>query len=243
MTNTICTIKRAANVEVAETERFTLLLFDYGETIGMKLYTGSDRQLIAVCEHDFVKHRTSYAFTAGEKVISNSNLSLSERYEPVESMRTIESFQLSDSNLPTVSEAGIKECLRLWRMRDTLTVSEDSFFFQLCSGKTEYVFSIIPESDNIYCGASYNIAFDMGLFGGRQYFRIRNYKDNTEKFCGFHADLSYEAKDIDIPIAECKPGTCSLTSKGLAWTVKRYTDDEIVLYGCGGDEYIVSRLP
>ena len=82
-------------------------------------------------------------------------------------MRTIESFQLSDSNLPTVSEAGIKECLRLWRMRDTLTVSKDSFFFQLCSGKTEYVFSIIPESDNIYCGASYNIAFDMGLFGGR----------------------------------------------------------------------------
>ncbi len=32
-----------------------------------------------------------------------------------------------------------------------------------------------------------------------------------------------------------------LTSKGYIWAVKRYTDDMIVLQGCGEDEYTYRR--
>lgn len=33
-----------------------------------------------------------------------------------------------------------------------------------------------------------------------------------------------------------------MTQRGLAWTIKRYTDDVIVLQGCGDDEYKYRRL-
>ena len=94
---------------------------------------------------------------------------------------------------------------------------------------------------NIYCGASYNIVFDLGMFSGGQFFRIRNYKDNSENYCRFFCDFSYEFREIDIPTEECELGKCLTTSKGLMWCVKRYTDDEIVLQGCGEDEYIYRR--
>ena len=99
-----------------------------------------------------------------------------------DSMRRLESFQVDHSGekLPTFSEAGIPGCLKAWRIGDSLSASADNFIFLLCTGKTEYVFSIIPENDNICCGASYNIVFDLGLFGVRQYFRLRSYKDNSQ---------------------------------------------------------------
>ena len=79
------------------------------------------------------------------------------------------------------------------------------------------------------------------MFSGGQFFRIRIYKDNSEKFCGFYYDFSYEAKDINIPTEQCELGKCLKTSKGLMWCIKRYTDEEIVLQGCGDDEYIYRR--
>ena len=94
---------------------------------------------------------------------------------------------------------------------------------------------------NIYCGASYNIVFDLGLFSGGQFFRIRNYKDNSEKWCRFHCDFSYESSDVKIPTEQCELGKCFITTKGLMWCIKRYTDDEIVLQGCGDNDYIYRR--
>ena len=94
---------------------------------------------------------------------------------------------------------------------------------------------------NIYCGASYNIVFDLGLFSGGQFFRIRNYKDNSEKWCRFHCDFSYESRDVKIPTEQCELGKCLITTKGLMWCIKRYTDDEIVLQGCGDNDYIYRR--
>ena len=158
-------------------------------------------------------------------------------------MRRLESFVVDHSGtpLPTVKEAGIPKCLTLWRMADSYHATHDELNFFLCTGKTEYIFSIQAENTNIYCGASYNIVFDLGLFSGGQFFRIRNYKDNSEKWCGFYCDFSYESKDIKIPTEQCELGKCLMTTKGLMWCVKRYTDDEIVLQGCGDDEYTYRR--
>ena len=133
------------------------------------------------------------------------------------------------------------QCLTVWRMADSYCATHDNFNFYLCTGKTEYIFSINAQDTNIYCGASYNTVFDLGLFSGGQFFRIRNYKDNSEKWCGFLCDFSYEPREIKIPTEECELGKCLRTSKGLMWCVKRYNDDEIVLQGCGDDEYTYHR--
>ena len=127
-------------------------------------------------------------------------------------------------------------------MADSYHADADWFNFYLCTGKTEYIFSVRPKDTDIYCGASCNFAFDIGLFSGGQYFRIRNYKENRDKYGTFWRDFSYEVKHIEIPTIQCEPGKCTRTDQDLSWDIKRYTDDEIVLQGCGDDEYIYRRL-
>lgn len=249
----VCGVYRSAKSEIVETEKFALVYYCNSDKsiLGTKLYSGfvTKKRLVAVCERDQVSQLTKYAYSTevGTVISNDANLSstLGEAYDPSakQSMRRLERFTVdhSGNRLPSVREAGIPKCLTLWRMADSYKVSTDSFFFFLCTGKTEYVFSIDVKDTNIYCGASYNIAFDLGLFGGGQFFRIRNYKDNSEPFCRFQCNFSYEPDAIAIPTEQCELGQCVQTSQGFLWCVKRYTDDEIVLQGCGDDEYIYRR--
>ena len=250
-----CGVYRGADCEIVETEKFALVLYCSPDKniLGTKLYKGYEdkKKLVAVCERDKLSEKTSYAYLVKDsdphRSVTNGDLShcLGEDYDPrlKRSMRRLESFIVDHSGapLPTVKEAGIPRCLSLWRMADSYYANDETFNFFLCTGKTEYIFSIKPQDTNIYCGASYNIVFDLGLFSGGQFFRIRNYRDNSEKWCRFVCDFSYEAQEINIPTSECALGKCLQTSKGLMWCVKRYTDDEIVLQGCGDDEYVYRR--
>ena len=250
-----CGVYRGINCEIVETERFALMLYCSSDKniLGAKLFKGYEnkKRLIAVCERDLVEEKTNYAYFVEDSTpytaITNGECvhELSKAWDPnvKNSMRRLEAFAVDHSGtpLPAVSEAGLPKCLTLWRMSDGYHATHDDFHFFLCTGKTEYIFSIKPEDTNIYCGASYNIVFDLGLFSGGQFFRIRNYKDNTEKWCKFHCDFSYESREIKIPTEQCELGKCLMTTKGLMWCVKRYTDDEIVLQGCGDDEYTYRR--
>lgn len=249
----VCGVYRNADSELVETEQFALLYYRSAErsVIGTVLYRGFDEQKtpVAVCEYSESEKRTSYTYlTEDGAVIANCEhltSRLSESYDPLRKnhMRRTEAFFVDHSGkpLPSVKEAGIPTCLAQWKMSDRYFAGENEMQFLLSTGKTDYVFSIQPTDTNVYCGASYNIVFDLGLFGGRQFFRIRNYCDNTEPFCGFHADFSYTPPDIRIPTEQCVPGGCISTREGIMWCVKRYTDDEIVLQGCGDDEYSYRR--
>ena len=250
-----CGVYRGSNCEIVETEKFALVFYCSSDKniLGAKLYRGYEnkKRLVAICERDQVNEKTEYAYfmednthttiTNSEKMASR----LGESYDcnAKKSMRRLESFVVDHSGtpLPTVKDVGIPKCLTLWRMADSYYATHDNFNFYLCTGRTEYIFSIKIQDANIYCGASYNIVFDLGLFSGGQFFRIRNYKDNTDKWCGFHCDFSYESREIKIPTEECELGKFLRTSKGLMWCVKRYSDDEIVLQGCGDDEYTYRR--
>ena len=250
-----CGVYRGMNCEIVETEKFALMLYCSSDknTLGAKLYKGYEnkKSLVAICERDLVEKTTKFAYlveySAPHTPIANSELvsELNTAWNPdiKNSMRRLESFMVDHSGtpLPTVKDAGIFKCLTVWRMTDSYCATYDNFNFYLCTGRTEYSFSIELLDQNIYCGASYNIVFELGLFAGVQFFRIRNYKDNSEKWCGFHCDFSYETREIRIPIEECEIGKCVRTSAGLMWCVKRYSDDEIVLQGCGDDEYAYRR--
>lgn len=249
-----CGVYRHSGCEIVETEKFALVFYCSGDkgVLGTKLYKGYEnkKHLVAVCERDQANQYTEYAYFVedSEQTICNSErlaAMLGDAYDPhmKSTMRRLETFLVDHSGvpLPSVKEAGIPKCLTLWRMADSYYATYNKCHFFLCTGKTEYIFSIQTEDTNIYCGASYNIVFDLGLFSGGQFFRIRNHKDNSEPKCRFTCDFSYEAKDIDIPTEQCELGKCLMTTKGLMWCVKRYTDDEIVLQGCGDDEYIYRR--
>ena len=252
----ICGVYRNSFREIVETEKFALVLDCSADKniLGAKLYKGYEnkKRLIAICERDQTHQKTEYAYFdkdgGMQTVVSNSERltqKLGEAYDfnAKHSMRRLESFLVDHSGtpLPTVKEAGIPRCLTAWRMSDSYHATPDECHFFLCTGRTEYIFSIKREDTNIYCGASYNLVFDLGLFGGGQFFRIRNYKDNSESWCGFYCNFSYEAKDIRIPTEQCELGKCLITTNGLMWCIKRYTDEEIVLQGCGDDEYIYRR--
>jgi len=251
-----CGVYRSANCEIVETEKFALLLYCSSDKniLGAKLYRGYEnkKHLVAICERNKLDEKTEYAYFVDDSsphtAIFNSERmtqKLGESYDFnfKKSMHRLESFMVDHSSapLPTVKEAGIPKCLRLWRMADGYYATHDNFHFFLCTGKTEYVFSIKSEDTNIYCGASYNIVFDLGLLSGGQFFRLRNYKNNSEKWCRFHCDFSYEARDITVPTEQCELGKCIKTTNGFMWCIKRYNDDEIVLQGCGDDEYIYRR--
>ena len=248
-----CGVYRGSHCEIVETEKFTLVIYCSSDKsiLGTKLYKGYEnkKRLVAICEREQVNEKTEYAYCVEDSnphtTISNSERilqKLGEAYDSnaKKSMHRLESFLVDHSGtpMPTVKEAGIPKCLTLWRMADSYHATHDDFNFFLCTGKTEYIFSIKPKDEDIYCGASYNFVFDLGMFGGGQFFRIRNYKDNSKEWCGFTCNFLYEQKDITIPTEQCELGKCLETSKALMWCVKRYTDEEIVLQGCGDDEYI-----
>ena len=143
--------------------------------------------------------------------------------------------------MPTVSEAGIAKCLKLWKLGNMLKVSEDEMFFTMNTNKLEFVFLLRNKDENIYCGASVTVSCDKGLFGGRQYFRIRNYQDNSEPYCGFYSFLGEDVIIPDVDSSNFHTGSCSIKDQGIFWSVKSYSEDVIILQGCGDDEYTYCR--
>ena len=58
---------------------------------------------------------------------------------------------------------------------------------------------------------------------------------------GFHADFSCLPHRPQIPFDRLLLGACINDKNGLVWCIKRYDEDEIVLQGCGDDEYVYTR--
>ncbi len=250
-------VYRGDNKEIVLTSCFALSLYSGGDKMGMRLYRGDDKRksLCAICERDLKSKTTEYSFItekSGDIISSGKQIDslIGTEFDKsvLKDMRMIEKINIDRSGmpLPSVGEYGVARCLSEWRKMSEYHSESSHFSFNLCTDRLEYVFSIMPEHENIYCGASNNRVFDLGLIGGSQYFRLRNYDDNDKPFCAFYADLSYEPVDIKIPAAEvnttvaCNVMNASgshVGSSGMVFFVKRYSDDMIILAGCGGDEY------
>ncbi|MBR5177989.1 MAG: helix-turn-helix transcriptional regulator [Lachnospiraceae bacterium] len=256
-----CGVYKKETSEIVETEKYALEYYARGKNImGAKVYYGAGDQkiLLAICEKDVKSLRISYAYTFHDVngkicTISNSkdfesrlNIERLDR-KKLEKMVRVNSFLVNHGEYPlhTVYEIGIRRCLEEWTRGVRVEVNSERFFVNLHTGKKEYVYQIRPQNEDIYCGISYNIAFDLGVRSYGQYYRLRNYKDNSEAFCGCGFDFDYQmpnelhsmnyGKDIKNKLGEPEKN-----ENGI-FLVKRYSDDEIVLDGCGGDEYIYDR--
>ncbi len=248
----VCGIYKSETMEIVETERVTLFYYsNLNKTVfGVRAYVGFDnkKELKAICEYTSDSKQTKYAYiTNTGAILSNDKSlekSLGELYDTKIKKRLYRSevFFVSHKKLPSVEEVGIKNCLVQWRMSSTLNATSSRFSIFICTDKTEYAFDIAPKNDNVYCAISNNKVTDLGLLSGNQFFRIRNYKDNTDKFCNSFCEFGFMPKDILTPTEDCVSGKCINTNSGLFFGIKRYTNDEIVLCGCGDDEYRYSRI-
>lgn len=250
-----CGVYRSHNKEICQSEKFVITYYYANNTLGVKLYLGfkNKKNLVAILEKNTNDNSISYAYYINNKndIVSNNEdikKLLNEKFnnDEIKSMKKIESFKINHSNseLPTIKNDGIKKCLKEWRMHDFYRSNDEELYFYLYTGNTEYVFQVVNKDSNIYCGASYNQAFDLGIYSYKQYFRIRNYKDNSLPFCNSFADFSVLNKEVEIPLSQCKIGECILINDNYIWCIwciKRYNDNEIVLQGCGDDEYIYKR--
>lgn len=240
------------SLEIAQTRCWSLCLYCGIDksVVGAKLYNGVDgnKTLAAVVERDNKGNKTKYAYEipTGQVFTNDSagvRLLIGEKYGyDTAGMLKTNTIEISEPyENSSVSDKGIEYCLKQWRMGAFYDPLPDGMRFQMVTNKVEYVFMIQNNDCNIYCGASVNVPYDKGMFGSGQYFRIRNYQDNSKPFCRFECDLG---NGISVPkVSEyvCESGKCTVTRDGLYWPVKRYGDDEIVLEGCGGDEYVYTR--
>jgi hypothetical protein len=204
-----------------------------------------EMHLIGVCERDQLAKVTIYAFINAEKAALGNDKDLKQKlgkcfnFDDLTSLKQSEIIKPvpADQSMPTVSDAGIGKCLKLWKLGNALEIFDDALEFTMNTNKFKYVFILRASNDDIYCGASVTVPCENGLFGGSQYFRIRNFYDNSLPFCRFSCELG---SNITIPTFDssgCASGTCQTTDDGIFWSVKRSTDDEIILQGCGDDEY------
>ena len=244
-----CGIYRTSNAELAETEKFALLFEKDGNVLSVKLYRGEglQRKLIAVCEEEQQAKQVSFAYFSenGECVFYGKNdlhEMLGEAYDPTvkEKMEQMERFAVCPSRepFPSLEEIGVRGALALWRRKSKLWFRE-GFHFTLCTDKTEYVISLMK--GNVYCGASNNLAFDLGLFSGGQRFRIRNCGDNTQSFICSLANFEMREFQGLLPLEYARYGEAVSMPCGMFWCVKRYDSARIVLQGCGDDEYAYYR--
>ena len=242
-----CGVYAKPDYEIAASEIYCLVFYKNLGIFGTKLY--QRKKLIAVCEHDCEKKATLYAFIndKNESIFNDDGLCavLGEDMIVPDDKGLLKKDEINvipaDAKMPTVSEKGIAYCLKHWKLGNQLNVFEDAIHFTMNTSKIEYVMMIRKPNDDIYCGASITIPYDNGLFGGHQYFRIRNYSDNAQPWCRFHCHLGAPAELPDFPLPDCSTGSCITTSEGLLFEVKRHDDDEIVLQGCGDDEYFYYR--
>ncbi len=248
----ICGIGKSDTRELVETERVAIVYETNPErsTLSACAYVGFEdkKRMSALVEYNMTTRQIIYAYrTESGATIANSDkaaLRLGERHDATlrDRLYRTESFYVARDGMerrpPLVSEVGLRRCLLSWRMATRLHADAERFTLKLCTAETEYILDIAPQDTNVYAAISFNVPTDMGLFCGKQIFRIRHYQDNTAPFCAFFASLGTRAEPVSIPTEECLSGRCANTSQGVFCGVKRYSDSEIVLAGCGGDEYV-----
>ena len=232
------------NFEIAISKQFKVIHYLIDDNYGVKLY--KDNKLIAIVERKTVDRiKAKYAFINDKencvcndiefsKLLVSNNEYVDVDLSGMFLKDTIVMDEEKKEN-PKVSNKGITECLKTWTLGIYYQVTESRLFFEMQTTSLSYV--IIIENDNIYCGISLNIPFEKGLFGGGQYFRIRDYNDNSAPFCWWICNLGGKIKKVNFDKDVNVDGQCIISNEGIYWLLKSYTDDEIILQGCNGDEY------
>ncbi len=246
----VCGIYRKKDMLIAETERIAMIFIDMGDDLRAELYEGmqENKSLRAWAEINIHTKKAKYAYCDDVGKIT-SNLDgggdIGKKFDrkQLDKMQRIETFFVDRSKnpLPTVPEAGFKTCLTKWRTGTRFYCRDGVIFACIYINGFEYVFHMVPgNQENIYCSVITNEAFELGNCVGRQYFRLRNFGDNSGDFAVSFSRLNDEFKRVRLPSGEDgidfsgQNKVCDNTAVKLE-RVKRYTDTRITVSNCGDE--------
>ena len=247
----VCGIYKKRDVLIAETERIAIVYEQNADAtvLTSRLYIGlqKNKHLRGIVTFDVENKHASYAYSDdGGNIESNSSLSekIGEVFDRtvLDGMRRTKTFTVSRENtkLPTVGEAGFKTCLTAWRRGTCHYCREGNIFALIHIDGIDYFFHMVPwNHENIYCGFTEFIPTELGYYGGRQQFRIRNFGENKGDFCGGFSKLNEVLPPPELPGFENGIDFTGESCKSLEF-VKRFTDDAITVSNCG-DELTYTR--
>lgn len=248
----VCGIYRKKDILIAETERIAILYRDGGDVLYAELYEGmqENKTLRGTVEYDLKSKKAKYAYSddAG-KITANFDAknTIGRKFDrkQLDGMKRIETFLVDrDKNpLPTVPEAGFKTCLTKWRTGTRFYCREGIIFACIYINGFEYAFHMVPQNqENIYCSIIAIEAFELGTCVGKQYYRLRNYGDNTSNFAVSFSHINDELKRVCLPSGEngidfselCTVIDNTSGQKKLE-KINRYTDNQITVSNCGDE--------
>lgn len=242
----VCGIYKMRDLVITETEKVAIAFEQNADAtvLTSRLYVGmqNNKYLRGAVSFDVKGMRTQYAYSDDNgKVESNSTLSemLGEAFDcsVLDDMRRTETFFVSRGivQLPTVSEAGFKTCLTAWRRGTRFYCREGIIFALICIGGVEYFFHMAPwQSGNIYCGFIEYIPHELGVYPGRQQYRIRNFGDNTGDFCGAFSTMNEVLPSPILPNFGDGIDFAGSGCNGIEY-VKRFSDDFITVSNCSDE--------
>ncbi len=208
----VCGVYRKKDVVAVETERVAIVYRDCGETLCAELYGGSqeNKSLCGFAEMDLAPKKVKYAYyDESGGVISNFDAGdiLGRKFDrrQLDKMQRVETFLVSRGKnpLPTVPEAGFRTCLTKWRTGTRAYCRDGMIFACVYVGGIEYAFHMEAKNhENIYASIVANEAFELGNCVGKQFFRLRNFGDNTGDFAVSFSWINDSMKRVSLPSGE-----------------------------------------
>ena len=248
----VCGVYRRKDTLIVETERLAIVYLDRGDTLCAELYEGlrENKSLRGRAEYDLKNKKAKYAYSDDDgKITANFDASgvIGRKFDrkQLDSMKRTDTFlaERGKKPLPTVPEAGFKTCLTKWRTGTRFYCRDGVIFASVYINGFEYAFHMVPlNQENIYCSVIAVEAFELGTCVGTQYFRLRNFGDNSAKFAQSFSNLNEPFERVSLPTGEngikFEQNDCIRGSAGkirALESVKRYETDWITVTNCGDE--------
>jgi len=253
------------NAEYARTKEFSLLFLrrknqvfsilshvDSSVTnVGMAIYDIENK----ICSAKVLDYKTGKAlFELGdalviklgaiiiENFISDEELILSLDGCDAEKLDFVERINISDPyEMPTANKDNVAECLTYWGLGTSISHDKNlwSFNIETCSHSYTFTLGMLDGGSICYGRAA----------------RVRYYKEGTVfaqniRLMSKQNEFTVKMPLNNLEVAAAKvvadetffnSHVCTTKSENIYWSLKSVSPEEILLNGCGGQTYVISR--
>jgi len=168
------------------------------------------------------------------------NFSINANFEQIEKIQVC-NFKIGEK----ATEDSIGKCLTKWNLGSGFLEDdkENNFTTEITTNKHSYLFTLTKWNNDkiLYCRAAKIKSNNKGSIFAQNIRLMKNSNEFTAKMAENNSIISKE--NILIQDHLFNPKSCVFINGGeeIYWSVKEFSEDEIILNGCGGEEYKHSR--
>jgi len=173
---------------------------------------------------------------------TNNTLTLNSNFSKKENFKQIEKIQVCNFKIrEKATKVSIGKCLTEWSLFSGFIEDEkeQSFTAEIHTNKHSYIFSQNKWKGDkfLYCRAARIKSNNNGLVFAQNIRLMANSNEFTIKM--EQDNLLISKQDILIKNDFFNPKSCVFINDGkeIYWSLKDFTEDEIILNGCAGEEY------